>query len=314
MKLYNLDKRYKKFIETLVDGYVKGKSNMENGSNPYISEPGMLFNSMFYDFTNDYGCNLIFHKTEDNYISVCYVFDSRLIKDESADKYEAQEKFINIQCSDFIYKLSLLKWLEDSGDIILIDDTSSNLSLEGKITEHDRQRWENNGMLCREKTIKSKSVYETVSRYYNCRIIPSAQLIDIRENGFKTLEQRRFEEQLEVANDTLVETKNTLAETKKSLETSQEALKVSYRSFWIALVTLLGTILFGLYQSCSQQEIDSEQINTIISSIKEEKSISIDKFPDILPDTLNVKVTDTPEKQPINLNVTVKENQPTKIQ
>ena len=110
MKLYNLDKRYKKFIETLVDGYVKGKTNMENGSNPYISEPGMLFNSMFYDFTNDYVCNLIFHKTEDNNISVCYVFDSRLIKDECADKYEAQEKFINIQCSDFIYKLSLLSY------------------------------------------------------------------------------------------------------------------------------------------------------------------------------------------------------------
>ncbi len=293
MKLYNLDKRYKKFIETLVDGYVKGKTNMENGSNPYISEPGMLFNSMFYDFTNDYVCNLIFHKTEDNNISVCCVFDSRLIKDESADKYEAQEKFINIQCSDFIYKLSLLKWLEDSGDIILIDDTSSNLSLEGKITEHDRQRWVNNGMLCLEKTIKSKSVYETVSRYYNCRIIPSAQLIDIRENGFKTLEQRRFEKQLKEAENS---------------------------TFWsrvaaiVAILAFILSVILGLFQTCSQQEIDSEQINTIISAIKEQKSISIDKFPDILPDTLNVKVTDTPEKQPINLNVTVKENQPTKIQ
>ena len=293
MKLYNLDKRYKKFIETLVDGYVKGKTNMENGSNPYISEPGMLFNSMFYDFTNDYVCNLIFHKTEDNNISVCYVFDSRLIKDESADKYEAQEKFINIQCSDFIYKLSLLKWLEDSGDIILIDDTSSNLSLEGKITEHDRQRWANNGMLCIEKTIKSKSVYETVSRYYNCRIIPSAQLIDIRENGFKTLEQRRFEKQLKEAENS---------------------------TFWsrvaaiVAILAFILSVILGLFQTCSQQEIDSEQINTIISAIKEQKSISIDKFPDILPDTFNVKVTDTPEKQPINLNVTVKENQPTKIQ
>ena len=293
MKLYNLDKRYKKFIETLVDGYVKGKTNMENGSNPYISEPGMLFNSMFYDFTNDYGCNLIFHKTEDNYISVCYVFDSRLINSEGGDKYEAQERFINIKHSDFIYKLSLLKWLEDSGDIILIDDTSSNLSLEGKITEHDRQRWENNGKLCLEKTIKSKSVYETVSRYYNCRIIPSAQLIDIRENGFKTLEQRRFEKQLE--------------EAKKSTCWSRFAAIV-------AVLAFLVSVILGLVQSCSQQEIDSEQINTIISAIKEEKSISIDKFPDILPDTFNVKVTNTSEQQPINLNVTVKENQPTKIQ
>ena len=32
------------------------------------------------------------------------------------------------------------------------------------------------------------------------------------------------------------------------------------------------------------------------------------------PDTLNVRVADAPDKQPINLNVIVKENQPTKVQ
>ena len=31
-------------------------------------------------------------------------------------------------------------------------------------------------------------------------------------------------------------------------------------------------------------------------------------------DTLNVRVTDDPDKLPINLNVTVKENQPIKVQ
>jgi hypothetical protein len=58
----------------------------------------------------------------------------------------------------------------------------------------------------------------------------------------------------------------------------------------------------------------SNDVQVITTAIKEQKSISIDKFPDIIPDTINVKVTDTPEKQPINLNVTVKENQQTKIQ
>ena len=49
----------------------------------------------------------------------------------------------------------------------------------------------------------------------------------------------------------------------------------------------------------------------IKTAIEQNRNISIDA---INTDTLNVKVTDTPEKQPINLNVTVKENQPTKIQ
>lgn len=124
-------------------------------------------------------------------------------------------------------------------------------------------------------------------------------LIDFSKD-FKTVEQRRFEEQLN--------------EAKESLITSQKGLKISQWSFLVAILTLLGTIGFGIWQKFTQQEIDSEQINTIISAIKENKSISIDDFPDIVPDTLNVKVTDAPDKQPINLNVTVKKNQPTKIQ
>ena len=124
-------------------------------------------------------------------------------------------------------------------------------------------------------------------------------LVDFAKD-FKTVEQRRFEEQLN--------------EAKESLVTSQKGLKISLCSFIVAILTLLGTIGFEIWQKCTQQEIDSEQINTIISAIKEQKSISIDKFPDIIPDTLNIRVIDASDKQPINLNVTVKENQPTKVQ
>ena len=293
MELYNLDKRYKKFIETLVDGYVKGKTNMEDGSNPYISEPGLKFSNLFCDFTDNLACNLILHKAAENSVNVCYVFDSRLINSEGGDKYEAQERFINIKHSDFIYKLTLLKWLEDSGYIVLIDDANCDLFATGQITEHDRKRWDDSGFLCIEKTENSEFVYETLSRYHNCRIIPAAQLIDIRNNNFKTIEQRRFEKQL------------------KEAENSTSWSRVAAI---VAILAFILSVILGLFQTCSQQEIDSEQINTIISAIKEQKSISIDKFPDILPDTLNVKVTNTSEKHPINLNVTVKENQPTKIQ
>lgn len=124
-------------------------------------------------------------------------------------------------------------------------------------------------------------------------------LVDFAKD-FKTVEQRRFEEQLN--------------EAKESLIISQKGLKISQCSFFVAILTLLGTIGFGIWQKCTQQEIDSEQINTIISAIKEQKSISIDKFPDIIPDTLNIRVTDASDKQPINLTVTVKGNQPTKVQ
>ena len=154
---------------------------------------------------------------------------------------------------------------------------------------------------------KTRYVETTLMNYYsydlwnmlNSYYYVTNSLIDFAKD-FKTVEQRRFEEQLN--------------EAKESLITSQKGLKISLCSFIVAILTLLGTIGFGIWQKCTQQEIDSEQINTIISAIKEQKSISIDKFPDIIPDTLNIRVIDASDKQPINLNVTVKENQPTKLQ
>lgn len=193
MELYRLDENYKQFIRTLVDGYIVGKQRIEDGANPYINLPGMEVGNMFFDYTDGKICNISFHKGEDNTINFCYVFDSALLSD--TDNFAVQDRFLKIKRSDFIYKLSLLKWLDDSGYIILVDDNSSNIFETGQITDYDRQRWSDNGQICYEEAIKSKFIFETLSRYHNCRIIPSAKLIDIVNNKFKTIEQRRFETQ-----------------------------------------------------------------------------------------------------------------------
>ena len=86
----------------------------------------------------------------------------------------------------------------------------------------------------------------------------------------------------------------------------------------ISVTAIVVSIIIGIVSPyisrCISEKSDKESLEQVISAIKEQKSISIDKFPDIIPDTLNVKVTDAPDKQPINLNVTVTENQPTKVQ
>lgn len=117
-------------------------------------------------------------------------------------------------------------------------------------------------------------------------------LIDFAKD-FKTIEQRRYEEEL-------VTTQNTLKKTRC-------ALMASWCSFFIAIVSLILTILIP-------QKLSKVQMNSIINAIQEQKSISIDHFPNIIPDTLNVKLTESLDKQPINLNVTVKPDQQTKMQ
>lgn len=86
----------------------------------------------------------------------------------------------------------------------------------------------------------------------------------------------------------------------------------------ISVAAIIVSVIIGItspyISKCISEKSDKESLEQVVSAIKEQKSISIDKFPDIIPDTLNVRVTDASDKQPINLNVTVKENQPVKVQ
>lgn len=86
----------------------------------------------------------------------------------------------------------------------------------------------------------------------------------------------------------------------------------------ISVAAIIVSVIIGItspyISKCISEKSDKESLEQVVSAIKEQKSISIDKFPDIIPDTLNVKVFDLHDKQPINLNVTVKENQPIKVQ
>ena len=85
----------------------------------------------------------------------------------------------------------------------------------------------------------------------------------------------------------------------------------------ISVAAIIVSVIIGItspyISKCISEKSDKESLEQVVSAIKEQKSISIDKFPDIIPDTLNIRVTDASDKQPINLNVTVKENQPIKV-
>lgn len=86
----------------------------------------------------------------------------------------------------------------------------------------------------------------------------------------------------------------------------------------ISVAAIIVSVIIGIaspyISKCISEKSDKEGLEQVISAIKEQKYISIERFPNIIPDTLNIRVTDAPDKQPINLNVTVKENLPTKVQ
>lgn len=223
--------------------------------------------------------------------------------DTEADKNKVNHNYIKI--CDFIY---FLQELEEYGFIkfqrnvsemisgskkdyyLLFDrdkykynETSDNFYFESKTEFNGKQV-----ALIALGPVKSKEnvnldFVKDLATYGNAIIYPLQRLQDFVDKKFRTLEQVNVDKQ-------------NLLTLLGILAAFAVGIASPFISKWIS------------------EKSDNESLEQVISAIKEQKSISIDKFPDILPDTLNVKVTDTPEKQPINLNVTVKENQPTKIQ
>lgn len=130
-----------------------------------------------------------------------------------------------------------------------------------------------------EKNTYYGDIVETIELYLDSIIYPLQPLADYKKWFYRTVEQRRH-----------------------------------ICTTVISALAIIVAILIGVASMKKDTSINNRQLLDLESVIREQKSISIDKFPDIIPDTLNVRVTDAPDKQPINLNVTVKENQPTKVQ
>lgn len=193
MNLETLDDKAKEIVSTIVDSYVIGEKQITNGTNNYLNDAGIFVHALFVDFNGKDLCNISFHKTDDDNVSVCYTFSPEMIKKRpNEDDYDALDRYVNTERISLIYKITLLKWLYESGYVFLIDDKSWNLFNTGSISSHDKERWTNDGIKFYEEILKSKNIFDTLSEFHNCRIIPSPQLINYRNNKFCTPEQRRF--------------------------------------------------------------------------------------------------------------------------
>ena len=230
MNLDTLENHSKDFVKRIVDGYIKGEQYIRDGK-MHLRQPGMWVDNIFADIKDDKVCAISFHRGENNSICVCYTFHPGLL-DNGAD---AQTRYINLKRAELIYNITLLKRLNESGYISLVDDKNYNLFDTGSITEEDKKNWTDAGILYYEETIQSELLFEILSQYHNCRIIPSPQLMDYTDNSFRTPEKRRH--------------------------------------FWTQVVswTAIAVAIFIplLVSKCSYSKIDPVQIDSIINAIHE---------------------------------------------
>ena len=98
-------------------------------------------------------------------------------------------------------------------------------------------------------------------------IYPLPLAKDYVENDFKTLEERKHKEEMDIA---------------------LKSARLSQKSFIIAFISLIFSVGFGAYQRYSSQKIDSEQFNIIKNAIYNNQI----KDPLEIKDPLNVKIKD----------------------
>ena len=162
----------------------------------------------------------------------------------------------NLVFSDLLQVINLLQKLENENLIIL----SNRLKFD-RFPRFDEDE-ENNITYI---NINNQKIEEYIKENYYAQIIPTTTLIDIANNDFKSIEQRRFEEQLEEAKDS---------------------------TCWSRIAAILAffTLAITFFQTCCNKQNNSEQLNSIITAIKEHKTVSIDSVKVLPADTFNVNV------------------------
>ena len=174
--------------------------------------------------------------------------------------------------TDILQIINLLQKLEKENLIIL-----SNRDKSARYPNFDKDEEINVSYI----SINNYKIEEYIKENYYSQIIPTTTLLDIAENEFKTVEQRRFEKQLEEAKDS---------------------------TCWSRIAAILAffTLAITFFQTCCDKQNNSEQINSIITAIKEHKTITIDSVKALPADTFNVNViqqkaksTPKPQQDPL---------------
>lgn len=182
--------------------------------------------------------------------------------------------------SDLLQIINLVQKLESENLIILSNELKCNTFPNFDKDEEDNISYIN---------INNHKIVEYVKENYYAQIIPTTTLIDIANNDFKTIEQRRFEEQLD--------------EAKKSTCWSR-----------IAAIGAILSLLFTLCHNCCNKQYNSGNVNTTVSAIGEHETVSFDSDRVLLADNFNTTMFQEEVKLTFNLQqIPFKSNYPTKL-
>ena len=158
------------------------------------------------------------------------------------------------------------------------------------------------------KNIRDYKPYSTqlelqrlLNKYANCLILPLPILVEYVSNGCKSYEKLLLDEERERYEDSQ---KCTIL----SLEQTQESIKLNRIAVCITAIFSFISVVISLNQCSESKSVEVNNIQEIVSAIKEHKTVTIDSVKTLPNDTFNVNVilprsNPAPKPQPQKKNL-----------
>lgn len=140
-----------------------------------------------------------------------------------------------------------------------------------------------------EYVILDRTITSLIDKYWTTEIIPTRYLIELKNNDFRTPEQRRFEIQM---SDTQAKFDKQMSNTKDKfdiqMKSARKVLYISWAAFVVAFISS-GYQIYTTETSKNTMKIDESQIESIINSIREDKTNMYPPIEISFKDTIKVR-------------------------
>ena len=221
--LFNVNIISKQLIQKIVDGFRETSRLIdEDKSTPHYG-PGLMFRQLFYE--DDCFINIF----EGEHKSIAIELEFSKETDEglsTGELIEKHAKFGGKKKSNFIEKLIYLKSLYENGLIYFSEERKENskISLPFYTSSLKKEEQFKDKMNYMTWFISYPSLYQFICRFYYSNVIPLSSLISFYDNGYVTEEEKRYNKQVQLSEESLRIANESLSQTKSSIEIANSSL------------------------------------------------------------------------------------------
>lgn len=242
--LENVNDNSRRVIKDIIETHRENQSLIDKGKSSPHYLPGIIFSQLFSD--DDCILNILQGENETLALEIVFAKDG----EDGLSMYEIMrkhEQFGGKKKYLFVEKLIYVMSLYDNGLIYFSEEDNKGLPSFTTITERS-EFFKNEKLNVMIWFIAYPSLFQFVRKFYYANIIPTTTLIDFYDNGYKTAEQMRYDEQnelnkksLEISQSSLIEAQDATSLARKSQRTSIIISSI------ICAISLLGSYLIALY-------------------------------------------------------------------